>query len=60
MTHAEYAEYGGFEGSEVIMWLVMRGALSQRVAKLHQNYYLATTTALAVALFADESLGQGA
>jgi hypothetical protein len=29
LTHAEYAAYGGFEGSEVIMWLVMRGALSQ-------------------------------
>ena len=28
MTHAEYARLGGFEGAEVIMWLVMRGALS--------------------------------
>ena len=28
MTHAEYATLGGFEGAEVIMWLVMRGALS--------------------------------
>src|SRR5690349_10055995 len=40
MTHAEYATRGGVEGAEVIMWLVMRGALSPRVRKLHQSYYL--------------------
>src|SRR5207245_9568005 len=28
MTIAEYAELGGFEGAEVVMWLTMRGALS--------------------------------
>lgn len=33
MTLAEYAELGGMEGSEVIMWLVMRGALSVTSAK---------------------------
>ena len=31
ITIAEYAERGGFEGSEVIMWLIMRGALSKKV-----------------------------
>ncbi len=30
LTIAEYAERGGFEGAEVIMWLMMRGALSKR------------------------------
>jgi gallate dioxygenase len=40
MTHAEYAKLGGFEGAEVIMWLVMRGALSPKIRKLHQSYYL--------------------
>ena len=33
------------------MWLAMRGAMSAKVRKLHQNYYLATTTAMTVALF---------
>jgi gallate dioxygenase len=28
LTHAEYAERGGFEGAEVIMWLIMRGAMT--------------------------------
>ena len=40
ITHAEYATRGGMEGAEVIMWLVMRGALSPTIRKLHQSYYL--------------------
>lgn len=51
MTHADYVRLGGAEGAEVIMWLAMRGALGPQITKLHQNYYLATTTAMAVALF---------
>src|SRR5215468_1149779 len=31
LTIAEYAERGGLEGAEVIMWLIMRGALSVTV-----------------------------
>ena len=31
MTHAEYARLGGFEGTEVIMWLALPGALTPRV-----------------------------
>ena len=38
MTHAELAELGGVEGAEVIMWLVMRGALSAQVRCLHRAY----------------------
>ena len=30
ITIADYAKRGGLEGSEVIMWLIMRGALSTR------------------------------
>ena len=30
ITIAEYAELGGIEGAEVIMWLIMRGALSPK------------------------------
>jgi gallate dioxygenase len=51
LTHADYARLGGAESAEVIMWLAMRGALSDRIQKKHQNYYLATTTAMSVALF---------
>jgi aromatic ring-opening dioxygenase catalytic subunit (LigB family) len=51
MRHVDFARLGGSEGVEMIMWLAMRGALSDRVRKIHQNYYLPMTTAMAVALF---------
>jgi len=55
LTHAEYAEYGGFEGSEVIMWLVMRGAMSSNIKKIHQSYYLPSMTAIATAIYENEA-----
>jgi gallate dioxygenase len=58
LTHAEYAEYGGFEGSEVIMWLVMRGAMSANVRKIHQSYYLPSMTAIATAIYENEAAGE--
>jgi len=54
MTHAEYATLGGLEGAEVIMWLVMRGALSPRVTKRHQSYYLPSMTGIATAIYEDQ------
>jgi gallate dioxygenase len=51
MTHAEYAKRGGVEGAEVIMWLVMRGALSPNIRKLHQSYYLPSMTGIATAIY---------
>lgn len=51
MTHAEYATLGGLEGAEVIMWLVMRGALSKNIRKLHQSYYLPSMTGIATAIY---------
>lgn len=56
MTQAEYAELGGLEGAEVIMWLVMRGALSAQVRKVHQTYYLPSMTGIATVILENESL----
>lgn len=56
MTHAEYAALGGFEGAEVIMWLVMRGALSSNIRKLHQSYYLPSMTGIATAIYENEAM----
>jgi gallate dioxygenase len=47
ITIAEYAKRGGMEGAEVIMWLIMRGALTKKVKKLHQTYYLPSMTPIA-------------
>ena len=46
LTHAEYAQAGGLEGAEVIMWLVMRGALSASVKTVHSGYYLPSMTGI--------------
>ena len=54
MTHAEFAALGGLEGAEVIMWLVMRGALAPRIRKLHQSYYLPSMTGIATAIYEDD------
>ncbi|AVF34063.1 gallate dioxygenase [Rahnella sikkimica] len=55
MTLAEFATLGGLEGSEVIMWLVMRGALSANVKKLHQAYYLPSMTGIATLILENQS-----
>lgn len=55
MTHAEFAELGGVEGAEVIMWLTMRGALSPQVKKLHQAYYLPSMTGIAAAIYENQA-----
>ena len=51
MKIEDFMALGGNEGAEVIMWLIMRGALDDGARKVHQNYYLPMTTAMAVALF---------
>lgn len=51
LTHADYARLGGFESAEVVMWMVMRGAMSSRIHCLHRDYYLPSMTGIAVALY---------
>jgi gallate dioxygenase len=55
LTHADYARLGGFEGSEVIMWLIMRGAMPAKLRKLHQAYYLPSMTAIATAIYESDA-----
>ncbi len=55
MTQAELAELGGLEGAEVIMWLIMRGALSAQIKKVHQTYYLPSMTGIATAIYENEA-----
>jgi len=53
LSIADYAQRGGIEGAEVIMWLVMRGALTAKVRKLHQSYCLPSMTATATVIYED-------
>ena len=56
LTHADYARLGGLEGAEVITWLIMRGALSANIKKIHQTYYLPTMTGLATAIYENQDV----
>ncbi len=56
MTQADYAQLGGMEGAEVIMWLVMRGALSAKIKHLHRSYYLPSMTGIATAIYENQAI----
>jgi len=55
MRIAEYAAKGGMEGAEVIMWLIMRGALSDHVRLVHKQTYAPSMTNIATLVFEDLS-----
>lgn len=46
LTHQTLMERFGVEGIELIMWLVMRGALSGEVTRRHRHYYAPMTTGM--------------
>ncbi|HET6317519.1 MAG TPA: class III extradiol dioxygenase subunit beta [Chloroflexota bacterium] len=47
MPHVEYLREAGSEGVEMVMWLIMRGALDQDVAEVHRFYHVpASNTAV--------------
>ena len=51
MSLDDFRRLGGNEGAEVIMWLIMRGAIAPAARAIHRSYYLPMTTAMAVAVF---------
>jgi gallate dioxygenase len=51
MSHADFIRLGGAESAEIIMWMAMRGALPGPIRALHESYYLATSTAMATAVY---------
>jgi protocatechuate 4,5-dioxygenase beta chain len=45
--HIEYLREAGSEGIELVMWLIMRGALGDKVKELHRHYHVpASNTAV--------------
>lgn len=53
MRIADYAVKSGMEGAEVIMWLIMRGALSDEVRLIHKQTYAPSMTNIATLVFED-------
>jgi len=47
MPHVDYMREAGSEGVELVMWLIMRGALNDKVNELHRFYHVpASNTAV--------------
>ncbi|WP_396277441.1 class III extradiol dioxygenase subunit beta [Glutamicibacter creatinolyticus] len=53
LTREDYIREAGSEGLEMIMWLIMRGAVGDDLQRVHETYHVpASNTAAALALFA--------
>ena len=47
ISHLTYVEQAGSEGIELVMWLIMRGALNHSVKEIHRHYHVpASNTAV--------------
>jgi len=51
MSHHELMEQAGAEAVELIMWHVMRGALSPQAKRVHRHYYAPMTTGMGLITF---------
>ncbi len=40
MSHAEYLREAGSEGAELVMWMIMRGALDDDAQEVHRHYHV--------------------
>lgn len=54
-SHDDYMEWGGAESVEMIMWLAMRGALSETVRRAHRFYYAPMLTGYGLVVYEDQS-----
>jgi protocatechuate 4,5-dioxygenase, beta chain len=55
ISHQRIMEEAGAEAVELIMWLTMRGALSERPRRVHRHYYAPMTTGMGLIAFEEPS-----
>jgi protocatechuate 4,5-dioxygenase, beta chain len=53
LSHFDIMNSAGAEAVELIMWLVMRGAMSSTVKRTHLNYYAPVTTGMGLIAIVD-------
>lgn len=53
MSHLDIMKDAGAEAVELIMWLVMRGAMSRQVKQTYRNYYAPMTTGMGLIAMVD-------
>jgi protocatechuate 4,5-dioxygenase beta chain len=52
LSREDYVREAGSEGIEMIMWLIMRGAMNEKITRITETYHVpASNTAAALALF---------
>jgi len=51
LTIAQLAELGGVEGAEIVMWMMMRGALATEAKCIHKTYFLPSMTPIVSMIF---------
>ena len=54
ISHDELMRRGGVESVEMILWLAMRGALSERVKVAHRSYYAPVLTGYGLLVLEDQ------
>lgn len=55
ITHTELLSEAGSEGIELVMWLIMRGAMGDRVREVHRHYHVpASNTAAGLMILESE------
>lgn len=58
LPHIDYIREAGSEGIELVMWLIMRGALGENVEELFRFYHIpASNTALGALILQPEEIG---
>ena len=56
LSHIEYVREAGAEGIEMVMWLIMRGALGDNITEVYQNYHVpASNTATGLIILENNS-----
>jgi protocatechuate 4,5-dioxygenase beta chain len=54
IPHSEYLEKAGSEGIELVMWMIMRGALGENIQEVHRHYHIpASNTAAGLIILED-------
>ena len=56
MPHIDYLREAGSEGVELVMWLIMRGALNRNVKELHRFYHVPASNTAVGHLFLENTL----
>jgi protocatechuate 4,5-dioxygenase beta chain len=59
LPHVEYLREAGSEGVELVMWLIMRGALDDRVREVHRFYHVPASNTAVGHLILENARGAG-